>query len=229
MIRSSPFRQPASSSSDESVLTWAGIWSALPDLILASQFLLFWVDPDILGAQLLPVFVGVMLAEFIVIHSSVVLGNTILKETDRRTKVRSVLGLGALYSLFFLGISVSFGQWYYLFGFWLLIGNRLLGVALGQVPAGQELALIRAGWGATTLSYLAGMFLTILLPLPRFGITEAIQDDYMISGSGLWIDEPHRAVAFGFLYFALVGWSEIHAHKWFSKVPLRPNGDRSSG
>jgi hypothetical protein len=30
-----------------------------------------------------------------------------------------------------------------------------------------------------------------------------------LAGGGLWIDQPHTAIAFGFLYFLLVGLGEM--------------------
>jgi hypothetical protein len=159
-----------------------------------------------------------MVAEFIVLHSSVVLGNVILSGGDRLTKTRNIVGLGALYTLFFLGICLAVGEWYYLFGFWLMIGNRLLGVALGQAPEGEEKLLIQRSWAATTIFYLLGVFVTLLLPLPRLGITSQIQSRYSLPGGGEWVDNPHTAIAFGLFYFAMVGWSELLGHRWFANV-----------
>ena len=34
------------------------------------------------------------------------------------------------------------------------------------------------------------------------------------TGSGLWIDEPQRVLAFGFLYFIGTGLSELFSHEW---------------
>jgi len=208
-----------------SLLGW---WSALPDFILASQFLLMWIDPRILGARFLPLFVGLMVAEFIVIHSSVILGNVVLGSAEKRAKATTILALGGFYTLFFLGICLAVGEWYYLFGFWLMIGNRLLGVMLGQAPDGQEREFIQRGWAATTIFYLLGVFLTLFLPLPRLGITDEIQLQYSLPGEGEWVDNPHRAIAFGFFYYSMVGWSEISAHRWFATTKISSQKQRST-
>lgn len=207
---------PASATQPTDGPTWTGFLATLPDLALASQFLLVWVDPSILGLETISLFVGLMVAEFIVIHSSVFLGNVLLEPLDRASKTRKTLLLSLLYSLFFLAISAAVGQWYYLFGFWLLIANRLLGVWLGQAPSGEERALIQRGWAATTIFYLVGVFLTLLLPLPTLGLTPAIASSHSLPGEGIWVDEPHRAIAFGLFYYAMVGWSELSGHRWFS-------------
>lgn len=213
MTRTLPASEPTANAPGPS---WRSFWSAFPDFVLAGQFLVMWIDPHIIGARFLPLYIGLMVAEFIVIHSSVFLGNVVLDGGDRRSKTRKIVGLGGLYTMFFLGICLAVGEWYYLFGFWLMIGNRLLGVALGRAPEGEEKAFIQRGWAATTIFYLAGMFLTILLPLPRWGITSEIQSRYSLPGEGAWVDDPHIAIAFGVFYYAMVGWSDLLGHRWFA-------------
>ena len=42
-----------------------------------------------------------------------------------------------------------------------------------------------------------------MLPLPRLGIDAALAQSIALPGSsGLWVEQPHRVVAFGLLYFA---------------------------
>jgi hypothetical protein len=210
--------KPATSTAGPS---WRDVWSALPDFFLAVQFLLMWIDPNIIGARFLPLYVGLMVAEFIVIHSSVFLGNVAYGSGDKKAKLIMILGLAGFYSLFFLGICLAIGEWYYMFGFWLLIGNRLLGVALGQAPEGEEKLLLQRGWAANTILYLFGVFLTILLPLPQLGITSEIQSQFSLPGEGEWVDNPHTTIAFGFFYYTMVGWSELLGHRWFANTKVR--------
>ncbi len=40
-----------------------------------------------------------------------------------------------------------------------------------------------------------------MLPVPRLGISRAAVDDLALPGSGLWIEQPHRVLAAGTLYF----------------------------
>lgn len=200
-------------------ITAAGVWSALPDVALALQFLVMWIDPGVIGAEYLSLYVGLMVAEFIVIHSSVFLGNVMLGGGTAIGKTKAIVLLTFFYSLFFLGISLAVGVWYFLFGFWLLIANRLLGVWLGQAPTGEERALIQRGWAVTTVTYLLGVFVTLMLPVPELGITSSVASSHGLSGEGVWVDEPHRAIAFGFLYYAVVGWSGLYGHSAFGQIP----------
>ena len=58
------------------------------------------------------------------------------------------------------------------------------------------------GWKISIVAYVMLAFTTSLVPgLPRLGITAEVVAGLDLPGSGLWIDEPHRAMAFGALYF----------------------------
>lgn len=92
--------------------------------------------------------------------------------------------------------------------------NRLTPLLLGQAPDGQEKAMVMRGWAAGAVFYLLCVGVTTLLPLPRFGITAAVVSAQELPGEGLWIEQPHRLIAFGFLYFSAWGISELYAHRW---------------
>ncbi|MCH8479331.1 MAG: hypothetical protein LAT56_15525 [Wenzhouxiangella sp.] len=49
--------------------------------------------------------------------------------------------------------------------------------------------------------YLLVAFVTVIVPMPRFGITDT---DYGLPGAGLWMESPHIVVAFGAIYFSLL-------------------------
>ncbi len=53
-----------------------------------------------------------------------------------------------------------------------------------------------------------------LAPIPHLGITRAGVRDLDLLSSGVRIDQPHRVVAVGFLYFLLWGISVLWQHRW---------------
>ena len=61
-------------------------------------------------------------------------------------------------------------------------------------------------WAAQVVAYLAAVFITLLLPVPRFGISEAVQPQLGLTGSGLWVEQPQTVVVAGVLYFGLLAW-----------------------
>lgn len=64
--------------------------------------------------------------------------------------------------------------------------------------------------------YLCFALLATILPLPRLGLTPAVLSARHLPGSGLWINQPPRVLAFGFLYFTAIGLSELREHRWLA-------------
>jgi hypothetical protein len=192
--------------------------SAAPDFALGLTFLATWIDPHRLGEKMISYLLLVMLLEFIIVHSSAFMGLVIVSEADRRKKTTAILGLAGLYTVFAGGFALAFKTWWPLGAFWLLTLNRLLTILLGQAPAGRERQLVTASWAARVLFYLMFVFATSFLPIPRLGITETVVRAERLPGSGLWIDEPQRVLAFGFLYFTVVALSELSGYTWATKM-----------
>ena len=65
--------------------------------------------------------------------------------------------------------------------------------------------------------------------VPRFGLTREFVAGESLPSSGLWVDEPHRMVAFGFLYFAATAISELHGHRWIHPAHMHPSVGGAKG
>lgn len=194
--------------------------AALPDFALAIAALLTWIDPSILGEEWAGYFLTLMLLEFIVVHSAAFLGSVAFSDAPRRHRVKLTLGLAGFYTLF--GAAIAFGAkaWWPLLAFWGLIVNRLLGILFGTVPSGHEREAMQASWVVGALSYLVGAFATVLLPLPELGVRREMLGPIGDDSGGLWVDEPHRVMAFAFLYFTLAGLYALFAGRQASPAPL---------
>ncbi len=190
------------------------LFSALPDFALGAVFLITWIRPGAFGGRSIGYLMLVMLLEFINVHSAAFMGNAILAPAARATKVGSIIGLGLFYTLFVGGFSLAFRRWWPLAAFWGLTLNRLTPVLFGRAPQGREKEFVQRGWAVGVMLYLLGAFTTTVLPLPRLGISSAVIQAQELPGSGLWIDQPWRVLAFGFLYFTGWGLSELYAHRW---------------
>lgn len=196
----------------------ASVVSALPDLTLGLTFLVTWFQPYRFGDRMVKHLVAIMLLEFIIIHSSVFMGTAAISSSTTGQKLKTLAGFGLLYSLFAGAFSLGFQTPWPLIAFWGLTLNRLLRVIIGGAFSEDEKTLMLAEWAMATVFYLLFVFATVILPVPRFGITRAVVSDQEFSGSGLWIDEPHRAIAFGFLYFTTLGLASLTT---FKLVPSR--------
>ena len=187
------------------------LMSALPDFVLAGAFALAWTRPQWLDPAMLRVLHMTMLVEFLVVHASGFLGVTITGAAVPATGMLTRLGRGTMllalagfYTLFALGFSFGMRSWFPLVSFWSLMLNRMLPLALlprERIDTGALMGL----WAAGVASYLFGVFITTVPPLPRLGMDAAAVASLELSGGGLWIDEPWRVMAFGLVYFTLMG------------------------
>jgi hypothetical protein len=196
----------------------AGFLSALPDLGFAGVFLITWLQPSTFGPLMVKWLLVVMLVEFIIIHSAAFMGVVAFGPGGRAGRSARIVGLGAFYTLFAGAMSLVFRSWWPIGAFWGQTLNRLLGVILGQAQDADQKALVMSGWAAAVAFYLLGCFATILLPIPRLGITPAVVAAQHIPGGGLWVEHPEKVIAFGVVYFGLTAWSELRAHRWAAKV-----------
>ncbi|MCX6143508.1 MAG: hypothetical protein NTZ35_09825 [Ignavibacteriales bacterium] len=194
--------------------TIAHLFSALPSFFLSGMFLITWIAPEALGEKTISYLMLVMLLEFINVHAAGFMGNTIISESERGKKAMTIIGLGVFYTLFVGAFALTFKQWWPLWAFWGLVLNRLLGVLLGKAPTGQEKNMIQTSWGIGVFCYVMLVFATIILPVPAFGVTSEVIAKQGFTMRGLWIDEPYRMMAFGFLYFAVIGLTELFSYKW---------------
>jgi hypothetical protein len=196
--------------------TPAAVTSAVPDLVLGLVYLGAWIVPSALTPGIFSTLILIMLLEFIIIHSAGFMGTVMISPAPPRAKLTGMLALGAFYTLFVGAFSLSFHTAWPLVSFWALMVNRMSGVLLKQAPAGQERMFMQRSWAVSTLCYLLGVFVTMFPWLPRLGLTPRVAATIHMpsSVSGAWVSEPHRLVAFGFLYFTAVGVSELFHHAW---------------
>jgi hypothetical protein len=182
---------------------------ALPDAVSAATFALIWVAPLAFGPHAVRNAMLLMLIEFIMVHSAGFLG-TLLFASDkpRRTRIGALLGMGLFYTLFVAAFCLAFDAWWPLAAFaWLLLG-KLIVIMDGGAMSEQKKQRMQTGWGLGVAAYIGGVFLTTLLPVPRLGMGADIQPQFGLPGSGLWVEEPQRVIAFGLLYFGFLSWSK---------------------
>lgn len=187
----------------------AGAFAAFPDLLLSGVFLWTWLAPRTIDDQMVKRLCALMVMEFIVMHSAPACGWIMLSPASRTRKTVLVSLIGAFYMLFAWGFSMAFQAMWPLYSFFGLILNRLLGVLVGAVPRDAEVKYLASVWIIGAITYILGVALTAVLPVPALGITPEVIAAQHFTASGLWIAEPWRALACGALYFGVVGVWEI--------------------
>jgi hypothetical protein len=137
-------------------------------------------------------------------HSSIAFAAHVMTRGDSKERLKSIVLLGSVYSLFALGVSVGAKSvWPFVLLWWVTLGRFLPALLRGPATGGEESHLRRAA--PCAVFYLFGAFFCSLYPLPQLGLTSSLRGH----GSGLWMDEPHRALAFGAFYFFMVGIVEL--------------------
>jgi hypothetical protein len=196
----------------------ANAWAALPDAITAAMFALVWASPLAFGGLSVKTAMLTMLLEFFLVHATGFF--TAFANTPRASKGKRIaflLGLSLFYVLMIGAFSWSFGEWWPLLGFgWLLVG-KIWWIRAHPVADDDAMFWQMGAWAASVAAYLFGCGLTVVANIPRWGMTTELQPQFGLSGGGLWIDEPHRVVAFGVVYFGLLAVGKLLAAMWATR------------
>ena len=148
----------------------------------------------------------VMVLEFFMIHATgffTVIGGS--PQVSRSRRMLALSGLTVFYLLMVGAFALSFGQWWPVLAFlWLAVGKAAW--AWGTRPGDGDDAMVMPmlAWAGSVVAYMFGALLTVLVAVPRLGMTQEVQPRFGLDGGGLWIEEPHRVVAFGLVYFGLL-------------------------
>jgi len=155
----------------------------------------------------IPFGVGIMVLEFILVHSGAMIASWQQEKTAELWK--TILVMTGFYVLFAGAIAAAFENWN-LFGiFTVVMMTRWASIVLDP-PRAREEAIRRSGLSA--IFYLLAVFATLFMPIPELGVTTSVLNDvYPHRGSGVWERDPEIALAAGVLYFSLLGMSELRS------------------
>jgi hypothetical protein len=200
----------------KSAIGFRDVLSALPDFAFAAVCLITWINPYAFGQKMVLYLVTAVTLEFIIVHSAGFMSLAVIADYKKVKKLTTVAILALIYTLFAGSLSHDFGVWWPLAAFWTMTANRMSGILTGQAPSGREKTLIGYSWACGVFFYMFMTMVTVMLPVPALGITEEVVQ--RMPGRGLWVEAPHRAVAFGFLYFTCVAVSELFAGRFVAKT-----------
>lgn len=199
-------------------LTPSGVISAIPDFVFAGVFLLTWINPLLWRPDMVTILMLVMMFEFISIHSSAIMNGIIMGKLPILQKIAYLLGFGIFYSALAAFFGWLFHAGWPFVSLWVQVGNRSLNLLMRGVPDKEERQTIRKVQSVTTIAYIVLIFVTSALPITALGITPAVIGGLNLPGSGMWIEQPYRVIAFGFFYFLAIGLSELFGHRWIGPV-----------
>jgi hypothetical protein len=199
--------------------TWgdrvACLWSAGSCWFMAGMFVTAWWWPRKLeDGRWVKLGVGVLVLEFILIHSGAFLNSTLTQKTGW-ARDRKLIALAAFYLLFGVAIALAFQSWWILGSFALVMTGRLWSVFAGQTAMDRAVSQRRVV--ASAMLFLGLTFATLFLPLPRGGLNDPLLNEvWPTRGRGAWEQRPEIALAMGATYFLLLGLVEVRPPR---KVP----------
>jgi len=184
---------------------------ALPDAITAAVFFWVWLDPTGWRTELVTQGLLIMLLEFILIHSGGFFGSIVLNPNEKRgRRVKTLLWLGAFYSLFVAAWSWQFSSWWPLLFFLWLVGAKLVDLLFSRRTP-DELRQRQMGLvAASAMFYLLCVFATVFLPMPKLGLTHH-GHYYGMPGSGEWVSHPYTVIGALVGYFSLLACTKFFA------------------
>jgi hypothetical protein len=200
------------------------IMAAAPCVMFAVLFYRIWQTPMAIDdGRWVKLGVGIMVLEFILVHSGGVFGALFQKKktdglpTDLREKILLALALIGFYTAFAVTFSIVFDNWTLFSIFCWVMGSRFLSMIL-DARYGSRVMSTRTKISA--LLYLCCMFLSVLVRIPRGGLTdEVLNTVYPGRGGGIWEQDPQQALLAGMAYFGLLGLWELYA-------PFRANSKK---
>jgi len=179
-----------------------------------------WRDPmAVEQGRWVQLGIGVFVLEFILLHAGILLGAHAMTTSSGGLSLGGATLLLAFYALFAGAIAMAFKSHMLFMSFlWMVVG-RFVGVVIGI--SNDDQALFLAHSLVAMVIYFALVVASVVLPWPRLGITDTVAATTRLpKASGLWVEQPHRAVGPATVYFLLLGIVEVALMTWIEPRSL---------
>jgi hypothetical protein len=167
----------------------------------------WWVPLEVENGAWVKFGIGVMIMELLIMHSGTFMGG-LGTVSDSRKRYLAFAGLAFLYTGAAFMIAHEFHSVPLLYSFGFIMLSRLLNSF--HKPSKQEGAIYVARSATSGALYILLALFSVVIPWPAGGITpEILNHVYPERGSGIWQQEPQRALAVGAIYFFCMGLFEL--------------------
>lgn len=190
---------------------------ALPEFALAALFLLTWFQPTLLHPHMVTALVLLILMEFVILHSSIILGVLLGSAKDPLIR-KAGITVGAIYVAFAVVVALASRQFWIIPAFALLTMNRLAPLLNEEALESGPLTRLLLPWLGATLIYMGLSMAVHGLPMPQFGITDTTAVADAVGGTGTFFEAPQAAIAMGFFYYLFSGALDFALSHGFAQV-----------
>lgn len=196
------------------------IAGALPDALVAAGCLFVWIAPRTVGVHWVKQVVVAMLVEFLAVHSGAFFSGAVAGAFAGWRRIGMYAAFAAVYLVFAAGFSLAFETWWPVQSMAVLLAMKTWTYVLDRDTSSREEARQRGIWGGSAAVYVIGAVLSAILPIPELGIDDAVRVAADLPGSGAWVEQPQRVVAFAVAYFAALAWMKL-TYDPMAPVPAR--------
>ena len=196
---------------------------AAPDAATAAWCAYVWIAPRHAGVHWIRQILVAMLLEFLVVHSGAYFSRFVGVPDAPWRRIGAGLVLLLAYLGLAAGFSAIFDTWWPLAGMAWLLGMKYWTLVLDRDDETSESERQFGLWAVSVVFFVGLGVLSSFLPLPELGIDATVRGELELPGSGLWVEEPHRVVAFAAFYFALLA---LVKYRYHPSVPQLRNHAR---
>ena len=183
------------------------------------MFLVAWVEPSLLPRDSYRYLLGVLMMEFIIIHTSSVMMQIYVERESRWSRAASIVGLTAAFSILVYVMTQRFHAFWLLPSFWLLTLNRLIGLFSGQQKSVAGDFVFRS-WLSAFMLYMLCLLAGWMIAVPALGVQpDAFPVD--LPAFGWFSREPQRFLATGYAYFTMLALAELTDFAWMGLAARR--------
>jgi Kef-type K+ transport system membrane component KefB len=157
------------------------------------------------GGRWVPYGVGLLLMEFLILHSAGMTCGIMAEKKTRGEKYKMLAGLFIMYCVMGIGFAASTDSPSLLVMLIAIMVGRFVTVITGEQDQGLHK---RTAYGV--MLYLACAAGTVFIAVPEMGITrEVLAEVYPSRGGGVWERYPQRPIVAGAVYFGVMGILEL--------------------
>ena len=188
---------------------------ALPDLITAGLLLAVWIEPLRFGVEWFRAASFTMLLEFFVIHAGGFMAVTVTDpEATSRQRLTRLGGWSAGYLAFIGLFALGLDAWWMVWAFAWFCFAKVQAIWTGAPLTVRDRTHAIVSWALAVATFLGALFVTLEYPVAELGADATVRAAAGFDkGGGVWETEPHRALAAGVLYFAIMGLARP-PHAW---------------